>query len=538
MQKITSLLLPALFVGAAVAQCNPVPPFTTTTAAGNGQKGTMFNIVNTTAAAATIQSFDQCFLAAGTSDVEIYTKTGTWSGFENTAAAWTLVGLASGLVHQAAPVLDAIPIAINVTIPPGATQAFYVTCTAAFATNVAYTTGVNQINTVIGTDGILQVLAGPGKAYPFGGSLGLPTAGRLWNGRVHYCINGTPAVNTTTGVGCVRGFTSFYESFATPAAFDLGGSAITLTPNAGGYVVTSGGAFLPIGSVQATPTALALGDDAGVTIPFTTGSFQGPAGPWTGVYVISNGAVCQALGNILTVPVSSTVMLAAPQTAFYTTADFDPVGGTGAGTIWYEESASVISVTWDNVASWNNPGSTNTFQMQLYPSGVVQIVWTALAAVGSNGGILVGYSPGGASADPGNTDLSALGAGAIVLGGTDVLPLTLSGTSRPVTGGNWGLNVTNIPAGGVLGIDIFGIADPAINDLGFLGMPGCGLRATLDSLNAYFPAGPSHAYSLAIPANPALVGQNFHTTSAMFVPGVNAFGAITSNGVTATIGDV
>lgn len=538
MQKLTlSLLLPAMLAGAAFAQCNVQPPITTAVGA-NGQKGAMFNIVNTSTAAVTIQSFEQRFLAAGTSDVEIYTIAGTWQGFENTAAAWTLVGTALAMPHTVRPALDLIPVPVNVTIPGGATQGFYITCTNSTGSqNVSYTTGVNQINAVFATDGLVNITGGPGKAYPFSTNFGLPTAGRLWDGRVTYCVSGTPATNTVTGLGCVRGFTSFYESFAAPANFDLGGSAITMIPGGGGYTVTTGGTFLPIGSVQATPTALALGDDAGIAVPFTTGSFQGPAGPWTGVYVISNGAVCQAAGNILTVPVSSTVMLAAPQTAFYTTADFDPIGGTGAGTIWYEESASVVSVTWDNVASWNNPGSTNTFQMQLYPSGVVTIVWTALAAVGSNGGVLVGYSPAGASADPGNTDISALGAGSIVLPATDTLPLTLAATSRAVTGGNWGLNVTNIPVTGVLGIDIFGVADPAVNDLGFLGMPGCGLRATLDSLNAYIPAGTSHAYGLAIPAVPALVGQNFHTTSAMFVPGVNAFGAITSNGITATIGD-
>ena len=537
MQKTSSFLLPLLLAGAAIAQCNPLPPFSTTTVGGNGQKGAMFNIVNTSAAAATVLSFDQCFLAAGTSDVEVYTKTGTWSGFENTAGAWTLVGLAPGVVHTSAPTLDPIPLPINVTIPAGATQAFYVTTTNTFATNVAYTSGVNQIGAVIGTDGILQVTGGPGKVYPFGASFGLPTAGRLWNGRVNYCIAGTPAVNTNLGNGCIRSFTSFYELFLTPANFDLNNSAITLVPASGSYVVIPGGSLLPIGSVQAVPTVLALGDDAAITQPFTVGSFPGLSGPWTGVDVISNGVVAEAAGNTTVAAPSPATMIAAPQTAFYTQADFDPIGGTGAGQVLFEENASVVSITRDNVASWNNVGSTNTFQVQLYASGQVVMAWGAMAAVGSNGGVLVGFSPGGASADPGNSDLSALTS--ITLSSVDVLPLTLAGASRAVTGTNWNLGVSNIPAGSVLGVEVFGLNDPGLNDLGFLGLPGCGLRSTLDSINAFLPVGATHSYSLPVPANPTLIGLNVYSTSAVFTnPPQNAFGAITSNGVQGTVGDV
>jgi hypothetical protein len=353
---------------------------------------------------------------------------------------------------------------------------------------------------------------------------------------------GTFAINATLGQGCITSFTSFYELFGAPANFDLAGQAITMTPAGGGYVVTPGGAFLPVGSVQAVPTALALGDDAGVAQPFTVGTFAGPGGPWTGVYVISNGCVSDIAGNTTTAAPVATTMLAAPRPGFYTQADFDPVGGTGAGTIWFEESASVVTVTWDNVASWNHPGSQNTFQVQLYPSGAVTMAWTSLAAVGSNGGVLVGYSPGGPSANPGSTDLSAtlFPAGNILLTATDTLPVVLAGTSRPVTGTNWGFNVTGIPAAGIGGIEIFGLADPGVLDLGFLGAPGCGVRASLDALNVWIGAGPSHAYSLAIPAGPALIGAEVFSTAAVLVPGVNALlgGTLTTNGIKGTIGDV
>jgi len=179
--RLHAMLLCAALAVPAVAQC---PSFQTLTTAGNGQNGTMFDIVNLSAAPRTILSFDQCFFNGTSDNIEIYTKTGTSSGFELNSAAWTLVGSATGVPHGVAPTLDPLPIAVNVTIPAGATQAFYVTTTGG---TVAYTTGAAQFGTVIGTDGILEVRARTGMVYPFAGTFGLPTDGRLWNGRVTHC---------------------------------------------------------------------------------------------------------------------------------------------------------------------------------------------------------------------------------------------------------------------------------------------------------------------------------------------------------------
>jgi len=70
-------------------------------------------------------------------------------------------------------------------------------------------------------------------------------------------------------------------------------------------------------------------------------------------------------------------------------------------------------------------------------------------------------------------------------------------------------------------------------------MRGCGLRSTLESLNAYIPAGATHAYSLPIPVDPVLVGMNIFSTAAMYtIPAMNPFGAITANGVQGTLGSL
>jgi hypothetical protein len=59
-------------------------------------------------------------------------------------------------------------------------------------------------------------------------------------------------------------------------------------------------------------------------------------------------------------------------------------------------------------------------------------------------------------------------------------------------------------------------------------------------MNAWPVPGATHNYSFAVPALPtSLIGFQLFTQSAVFqVPPVNAFGAITSNGIKGTIGDV
>ena len=61
-------------------------------ATNNAQRGHMFDInaVN----CVTILCFEMNF-NAGTTGVDIYTKTGTHVGFQNTPAAWTLIGSAA-----------------------------------------------------------------------------------------------------------------------------------------------------------------------------------------------------------------------------------------------------------------------------------------------------------------------------------------------------------------------------------------------------------------------------------------------------------
>jgi hypothetical protein len=346
--------------------------------------------------------------------------------------------------------------------------------------------------------------------------------------------SGTAAQNLLLGQGCVRSNTSFYELFAS-AGFDLDNTVLTMIPTTPGYIVIGGaGALLPVGSI-ATPVTLALTNDSIVTQTFTTGTFPGA----TSFTICSNGFVSTGNNGTASLP-DITGFLNATSTAWRSWHDFNPAI-VGSGQVKYEESAAAIVVTWDGV--WDSGGTSaanaNTMQMQFYPTGQVTFAWGTMSHLGN--GHLVGYSPGGNSLNPGNADLSTLGAAVIQLGGTDIVPLGLAPTSRPILGTNWNLTTNQIPATGVIGVDLFGIADPGVLDLSFLGMPGCQLRTTLDVVaGPWLVVGPSHNYSFAVPALPtSLIGFQLFTQSAVFqVPPLNPFGAITSNGVRGTLGDV
>ncbi len=172
----------SLGVGLLPAQLS----LTTTLLGGNGQNGAMFDITNISGNPVTITSFDQSFFTAGTSALfEIwFVTTGTsYVGFENNAAGWTMAGSTPNLAHPTVLTAVPVPIAVNVTIPPGATQGFY--CTSSNGT-IAYTNGT-VVGNVFASDAFIQFREGVGKAYPFGGSF----TPRVWNGIINYQAGGT-----------------------------------------------------------------------------------------------------------------------------------------------------------------------------------------------------------------------------------------------------------------------------------------------------------------------------------------------------------
>ena len=143
-----------------------------TFAAGNGSNGNMFDINALTAM--NVLGFTVSPQSTGPVTVEIYHRTGSYVGFENAAAGWTLIQTET-FTANATPyrVSFANPLAIN----PG-THAFYVTSTV---TTLNYTNGT-VVGAVLNSNADLQVFEGVGKSYPFGATF----TPRNFNGRIIY----------------------------------------------------------------------------------------------------------------------------------------------------------------------------------------------------------------------------------------------------------------------------------------------------------------------------------------------------------------
>ena len=349
------------------------------------------------------------------------------------------------------------------------------------------------------------------------------------------------ASNTALGQGCVAAYTSFYERFASTPSIDLSNLRFTMIFTGNGYVVVpSATAFI---APSATATNLGLGDDTETLVSLSS-PFPFPGGSTSSFNVASNGHVATASNSSSgDYTPTATEFLNWTNPTWAVWRDFIC---NATGNVKFEEVGGTAFITWDGVIGYvgTTAGTvTSTFQLQFeLATGNVNFVFQSMDTVSistfaGGDGYLVGYSGPGANANGGKTDISALTA--LTLAAADVLPLTLAATSRPITGANWDLSVSNVPATGVLGIDVFGLSDPGFNDLFFLGAPGCGLRAALDVTNAWLVSGATHTYSLSIPNNPALLNLNLYTTSAVFqVPQVNALGAITSNGIRGMVGNL
>ncbi|WP_027002833.1 T9SS type A sorting domain-containing protein [Hugenholtzia roseola] len=141
----------------------------------NSQRGNMFN-VTTNANAIIIDDFDISLRTSGNYTVAVYYRVGGYNGFENNAAAWTLLGTAS-VVSPSADAVVNLPVG-GLNIPASTTYGLYITSTT--LNSLAYTDGANTYN-----DSNLTIQTGVGISYPFG-TIYSP---RTWNGRINYRTN-------------------------------------------------------------------------------------------------------------------------------------------------------------------------------------------------------------------------------------------------------------------------------------------------------------------------------------------------------------
>jgi hypothetical protein len=461
--------------------------------------------------------------------IDVYYKTGTYVGFDTTAAAWTLGsnGPCTGAVVNT-------PTACALTTPFTLAPGSYGIAVVHNAIAPYYTNGNGTSTPGSGTNqtyGNAELILRAGASA--GGGLGtaICCTPRVFNGSIYYSVSGAGnASKTPYGSGCYDLARSFYEDFATAAAMDLGNSSLSMIYNgSSGYSVQPGvTAFVaPSGSA----ITIANGDDAEQTVTLAS-PFPYPGGPASALTVCSNGFVSAASGNGTNYTPSAATFLGFPQACWATWHDFNPLTG---GAIKFEEVGNVTYLTWLAVADWSG-GGFSTFQYQFdRATGNVHVVWQAMSTLGGTG-YLVGFKLAGAVVDPGSRDISATLA-ATFPAGLDVRALALDASARPITGTAINLVTTNVPAGSAVGVNIMSFTRYVSGlDLGGIGMPGCRQFVGLDATVVFLPSGGSGSRPLPIPNNPALSGLRVSSQSAVFATGVNPLGVLASNGLDLLIG--
>jgi gliding motility-associated-like protein len=287
----------------------------TTFASGNNHRGNMFNV--TAGSELTITGFDVNTFG-GSYSIAVYYKVGTYSGFENNPAAWTLLG--TGTVNGPGGTPLFLEVGNNLTIPAGQTYGIYVTSTST-AQSLQYTDGANTYS-----DGTLTINAGVGLEYPFTNGTGGVFNPRTWNGRIHYYTTGSPLPTCASARHAIN---------------------ITVNPTAD-LAVSSTNASCPA-AADGTATVVATGGLAPYTYSWNTTPIQ-----------TTDTATGLAAGTY-TVTVTDANMCAVTENVIITgTEAIDPVAVTQPVTVVLDEATGQVVIT----AAQIDNGSTDNCAIQ------------------------------------------------------------------------------------------------------------------------------------------------------------------------------
>jgi len=185
--KLAMACLAVVVVTAGQVQAGMI---TTTFAGGNGSFGNMFDVL-TLGPALTVTGLTIHKRNTATAMLEVYTRSGTYVGFENSAATWVLVSStsvtgAAGSNGQNSHGVGTFVDVTDFTLAPSSITGLYVTFTTGDGSGdnkMNYTNGSNVFS-----NADLQLTLGIGKKYPFGDT-GSP---RSWNGTIHYAATVVP----------------------------------------------------------------------------------------------------------------------------------------------------------------------------------------------------------------------------------------------------------------------------------------------------------------------------------------------------------
>jgi hypothetical protein len=342
------------------------------------------------------------------------------------------------------------------------------------------------------------------------------------------------ASTSSYGTGCVQKTDSVYEAFT--AGFDLNNTTITWLRIPGGYTTLTG-----IPGTFVTPSATAINIapgflDGDQTVPLSA-PMPVPGGTTNSLNITTKGQVEFASGPT-TIDFTPTAqeLLDWDRTAFHCWHDYNQTT-PGSGLILFEEVGGFAYATWNGVYSYA-AAVTSTFQFQLeLATGNVTLVMQTMNGVTAPDPIVIGYSVGGVSQDPGATDLSAL-VGAIVVADS-AAGLGLEAGNSPFLGNPAFTLVTkDVPP--LIPLAFLAFGDTAINpgvDLTFIGMAGCSAYTNANLVTLTFPVtGTSGSVSFPIPNDPGLIGATLSSQSLAFSLDT-LLGLVSSNGVSFTVGN-
>ena len=338
--------------------------------------------------------------------------------------------------------------------------------------------------------------------------------------------SGLPSARAqSVGAPCGSCANSFYENFASAAAFDLSGRSLAMALSGQQYLVTMDAAT----AVPAAGTALSLSDDsdAAVTLPF---ALPYPGGTTTTLRVCSNGFVSVGTGNGTTFSptVSSFLGGVARWAALWH--DLNPASG---GQVLVDSSPQQVNVSFVNVPNFGSAAGTNSFQWQFFPSGDVNLVWQQVTAAGN--AYLVGFSPGVGATDSGSRDLSATTAFSLCAG--VFTGSTLSVSARPILGTNITLAMNGLPASSPWAVLAMSTqqAVPAV-DLTPIGMEGC--ESHVLGGWSYFHLAPASTAqtTIALPSDPVFLALPVIAQGFAAGPGLTSLGIVATNGQALTLG--
>ncbi|MCB9886363.1 MAG: hypothetical protein H6838_12785 [Planctomycetes bacterium] len=342
---------------------------------------------------------------------------------------------------------------------------------------------------------------------------------------VNYCIlceytcvpTSGYAYSTPYGDGCVRQYASFQESYS---ACDLSNTSFAMQNIGTGYVVLPGSTPLYV----PTSTPIVMGDDQVIQFPLNW-TLPYPGGTTTDLYVSSNGFVHGAPNtNNGCCAFNGALFLGNGPCWAAKWRDLNPAAG---GSVYFDTDpvTGTAYVTFDSVPDY---GSTNpnTFQYAFDASGTVELRFGNMDPTAGT----TGYSPGNNNLLPPSIDLSAISV--LITEANDIAPITHSSSARPVIGTAFSLETNNVPAISVVGATLFGLTEinPGL-DLTSLGMPGCHQYVSIDASQVWVPAGGVGSTSFSIPNAPAFAGVEIKTQGVALVPGINALGALSTNGI-------